>query len=399
MHQKNKLKLTPYLLVILLICSVIQHGLAQEESISYSTEEKEKRSGHKYSDIDQYEQNFLIKANITGVSGFLSTGNYGVFINSIGAEYKILPALSLDVEGMFSGALNPNGISWINAGVRYYPSKRIGSRAKKDRVNNFSGTYLRLAYGTQIDRFSRTSALPDGYEFSLGRQQKVGKWGYLDVSGLLTYNRTFGIFTFNTRIAGGVAYGFTRERKDHHEEEIQKYEISWNRPILSMDYLFLQASRDFVSAGLAFSGQFHLGNYWVVIPSLSGGYAYNSYLKRNGFDVANPEYYTYAGSLSIRKFIGVKKRLEAGHKAKSYSGYFISLAFPAIYSRVESWEIEGFESFDRNQFNFQPFIGLGLQEKVGNRFLFNGSWNVGYSQFTESFRVNASVGISILLHY
>lgn len=398
MHQINNLRQASYTFVIFLICLLTQHTYAQEESITYSTSKEEKMPGHKYSDIDQYEQKFLLKANLNGIQGFLSTGNGGVFINSIGAEYKIMPSLSVDVEGMFPGVLNPNEISWLSGGLRYYPAKRAGSSAKNDRVNNFSGNYLRIGYGTQIDQLQKTSGLPDGYELSVGRQQKVGKWGYLDVSAILSYNRTFGIFTFNTRMVGGIGYGWTKNQDHDSEEAPQETEISWDRPVISMDYLFIQASRRSLSTGASFSGQFHLGHYWVIIPSISASYVNFSYLKQDGFGISNPESFNYAGSLTIRKFLGVKKRLQTGRKAKSFSGFYAQLSFQSIYDRLEFWEAERFESLDRNGFNFQPYVGVGLQEKVGDRFLIGGGWSVGYSQFNESFRVSASVGVSILLH-
>lgn len=119
----------------------------------------------------------------------------------------------------------------------------------------------------------------------------------------------------------------------------------------------------------------------------------------DGFGIANPEIVSYRSSISIRKFMGVKKRLQTGRRAKSFSGFYAQLSFRSLYSRFDYYEAEGLESRDQNGFNFQPYVGIGLQEKVGSRFLIGGGWNVGYNQLTESFRVSASVGVSVLLHH
>lgn len=399
MFKTDQLNKALTICVCLILCASVRIW-AQEEAVSYSTAaEKEENPGdYKYFNIDEYEQNLLFKINLVGAENLLTENRTGVLISSFGLEYKYRPAVSFDVEGMFSGVLNANQSGNLGAGVRYYPSKRINSKAKYNRVNNFSGGYLRLGYSGQFDDFKNEYRIPTGWDFSYGRQQKVGKWGYLDIAAVLTRENHFGNITLNTKISGGLAYARSQKAEGVVIDQEKTENYIWSGPIFYLNNPNIRLSDSYEWVFIALASEIHLKDYWTVTPEINFGYFdYKRVLGSVAGD-GRPIDITYNLSVEFRKYLGVRKRIEKGVDVSSFSGYYVSMSLENAYLRANFFRTEGFNRPNLNDFYFAPHIGLGWQERVGNRFLLNISTGVGYNIFTEKVINFSNIGVGILLN-
>ncbi|MEL6559449.1 MAG: hypothetical protein AAFQ94_14760 [Bacteroidota bacterium] len=397
MFRKNQLNKALTIILWILFASV--KIWAQDETVTYSTtvEEEENSQVYRYFDINQYEQKLLFKVDLFGAENLLVDNSASVLISSLGLEYKYKPAISFDVDGMFSSILNSSQSSSLGAGVRYYPSKRVGSKAKNYRVNNFTGSYLRLGYSGQFNNFRNEFSIPNGWDFSYGLQQKVGKWGYLDLAAVLTRENFTGTITLGTKISGGIAYGKSKKVKDMIHRS-PKNDLTWSKPIFFIDNPNVQFSdsHDWVFA--SFSSEIHIKNYWTVRPSASFSHIRYNRFASSVIGGGEPVDLVYNFSAEFRKYLGIRRRIEKGIETVSFSGFYLSLTFENLYLRSEFFETDRFRRSDRQGMYFAPQMGIGWQHRVGNRFLFDVSSEVGYSVFTEKVINYSNIGVGILLN-
>ncbi|MEL6559450.1 MAG: hypothetical protein AAFQ94_14765 [Bacteroidota bacterium] len=406
MKSQLKLHILQYFVsvFILSLSSIFSFQLmAQDESVSYSTvaEKEQNTAYYNYFDINQYEQKIMFKANLLGVENLVSftnsLDNKGErdlpFINSFAVEYKLRPAISIELEGMARGSLNQDQASWLNPGIRYYPHKRRKSKSKNNSVDNFSGQYLRLGYFRRFNDPDNFYHADSGYRLAFGMQQRSSNWDYLDVSAVIAYNDIFGAFDLSTRIAGGLAFAKPTKANNKVAAMSGQSDVSWSTPILEVDNLYLQFARHRIQINPALEGEFHLLKFWTIKPRIGTNFVNN----KSAFGVDRAITYGYDASLAIRKYIGVLKRMSNGYNVRSFSGSYIMLNFANIYERVESVDSADFPSRDINRFNFAPQLGFGFQERLGRRFLFDTNWSVGYDPNQKAVNTYFYIGAGILL--
>ncbi len=307
----------------------------------------------------------------------------GGTIGSLGVEHKILPQLSVELEGMLAESIIGNYLtrSWVSRGIRYYPGKRTSAKGGKYKANNFTGSYFRTNYQ---HRFAKgKNSFSDSYSssvnFSYGWQQKVGKFGQLDLAAEISYETETKTFRIGNRIGGGLGYGKSKIIRTLSDET--KYDTEgtqWSTPIIFVGNPNILIRDGGISLGVDLGGEFHMLNYWTIRPTISGDY---SNFRVNSFQPSETRrslYFSYDFNIEVRKYLGIRKQLAKGKSPLAFSGFYLAFQIANIYERVEL--VSPFVSTDdRNGFFLDQQVGIGWQHKVGNRFLFDVNWGVRHT--------------------
>jgi hypothetical protein len=221
--------------IFLISANLKLHG--QEDSViienstePYKNSDLKLKRKYKYLDNNFREEKTLLKIGITPVSNMLYSYDLERFWENfdinLSFEKKINTAFSVHNDyGFRHDPHDESGMKgrfYSDIGFRYYYS--MNKRIKKaNGVNNFHGNYFSLkleelaTYGNLIDVVESDSIQlivvgNNDWRFkpyiclSWGMQRRIGKYGYVDVSPNIKFNRTN--FGFGVNLFIGFGLGF-----------------------------------------------------------------------------------------------------------------------------------------------------------------------------------------------
>ncbi|MEM7550230.1 MAG: hypothetical protein AAF363_11165 [Bacteroidota bacterium] len=366
---------------MLCISIICDFSIAQEhEEISYSYEETSKKNFRKekkydYLDPDLYEQKTLFKIGARGlpILGASTRGND----LSLLVERKIMPSVS--IEGGFRGFVTEfNNFLIADAMVqlRYYLNKD-----KTGSVDNFSGLYTGLRYLRQ-DLFNNEFARsPNIYELSFGQQQKVGKWGFYDVSALISYSPDQELWQLSVSVLNGLGYGsfegLDDKYRDKTEQKIYLNKFLWK---VSPPRLFLNKRFKFFSFGV--DREQSIWKNLSLNVQVFVSHSRNEIL--SGFpDLITSNLNTYSIGLngSLRYYYNLKRMEERGSGSKSFHGNYFTFSTGFSYINTTGTEVFNISKLSEIREPDSYFTGWGLQRRIGKRGLFN--FEAGLMVFNE----------------
>ena len=407
MHPRNN----PLLLAAALFCFQIQAAYSQESPVQL-TEREEKGGGKKYYqyfDINQFEQTTLLKAGF-----FLEAPASAISIDglSFAVEQKFFPSLSGEVSWFTDYQDRPS----LAFRTRYYPNKRKRSEAKNDWVNNFTGNYVSAGYIRSfqyqedlVGRVIGDTRVENNhtYALSFGRQQKLGKWGYFDTRLAMKYFQDFKTLFIGFDLNAGWAYGPTAARKEWTEEPDKHALLQGTffngRNTLSIENPYLQIGDLGQAGGLTFSGEFKIMDYFSVVSNLSLWHNRFSFIQwlNNQWQKAGVERYGLTVSAELRRYIGVKHRLQKGKPVRAFTGSYLGLRLQNLFyaSEVKATEGEPRLGSFRPGTLVSPTVGAhyGWQQRLGKRIFADLNIGLGYDTYLRNLDLVGHTRMGVLL--
>jgi len=369
-------------------------AFSQDESIEVSTAEisESNNEQYKYFDIDEFEQSTIFKAYVNPNSFRIGFLGFEDFINSFAVEHKLKPSLSVELNGIYPRGDSDFRIYAFGGILRYYPSKRESSNSKIDRANNFTGNYLGLGYHRNILKSSFVESSDGFSQYSLyyGRQQKVGKWGFFDIRGNLTYTPELNTLSLGIGALGGLGYGLSKDaslgdlsadKLDAQGEIKGKYLFGLSNPNLIL-------TENNIGFGTFSFIEISLGNYVSLIPAV--GFSYRTGAAEGTFNT-----FFGSGSVELRKYLGIPKKISSGNVVSAFTGNYLSinLAYTKQISRFFYMDIEN--TFKAN--TISPSISYGWQQRAGKKAIFDFSFDLGYNSYIKEMTYGFGARIGILL--
>ena len=376
------------LVVVLAFLCPLAPLFGQEATVQTSVEETPNKKKEKYSyfNVDDYEQTTLFKWYFNQVVDVENNFNA-----SLGVEKKITPFLSAELRAILS--TGDGGLPLIGGDIRYYPRKRPGSKAKKDRVNNFSGNYL----GFSVDYLNY-----DGYNYEIenrtsymlryGRQQKWGKWGFIDFAAMISYYELFGRnrVGIGLSVGGGLAYGKSKPVDDlSQSDDLNLDLLTWENVVYGIGSPGIQIDEFTMSIYATPFIEIPLGRYLSVRPSVDISYL------RSAFSVSSNFNSLFAdASLEFRKYMGIRKREQRGKVTAGFNGPYAGLKFTDLFNRNAGRNEERDRSWAESSYGFNPTLLAGWQQNASRNIQFDINAGVLYDPFdgnVVSFVMNGHV--------
>ena len=396
-----------FLTVFLLL--LVSSAKSQEDPISV-TESNESGNGkiaYQYFDINQFEQKTLYKASA------FSEGSYtisDISLIHLGVERKIYPSLSAEVT-WHASYLDRHALVF---GMRYYPNKRAQSKAKKDRVNNFTGNYISASYGrsfqfgnSETTYVVRNVAVDNeqSYQISFGRQEKVGKWGFFDARFPFSYIPETESLQFGLNLLVGIGYGrtSTQEAKQVTDNNPPTEDTFFEgKNIITLENPYLSLGKHLKTIGISFSGEFKIADYFSVVTNLITGFNDASLPTATSIRGANFNQYWLIVDTGLRRYIGVQKRLRNGKSVQRFTGtYFGVRAYRLFLLSEVNVASDAIVNRDvvRSETRFSPMVSgqIGWQERMGKSVFFDVNIGVGYDSYWNTFELTGQIRTGILL--
>ncbi|MEL7002127.1 MAG: hypothetical protein AAFN93_05235 [Bacteroidota bacterium] len=399
-------------LTVTLVLLTYSFSMSQQDSVVVTTDtvdNGEFRKGKRYRYIDHslFPRKTLFK--------------YGVEVGSftpdrLSVEHKITPSVSFEL-GWFVPRDERTGVF---TQLRYYVSKRKNAPDSERKVDNFSGNYFSIsadrsvAIRTNNNKafFSNIDYNSNTYSVSFGRQHKVGKWGFFDLSANLEYINYSRIledrFQFVLKLRGGAAYGRTKGSNYLLEDKFSDFKTEYRRE----KYLFklsnpsLGISRNQIGGGFTFGVERRLLNEFSLISNISiGASSFENIQISQPSEELKFNLYSANLGLELRYYYGHNKRLRKGSDFRPFSGTYIGIGLNSLYT-VRRFDFMSGEEPTMSQFwgdiNGTDFLeyklNWGMQKRVGKRIFLDMSFGITYDTFYDNlylYNVNSSVGITL----
>ena len=366
-------------------------------------------ASYQYFDINQFEQRTLLKAGMFVDGTFDRAYNSGWLLT---LEKKVFPSLSVEFTGYTAFYARP---AW-GFKTRYYPSKRKQSQAKNDRVNNFTGNYISAGYMRNLPdseeadySLIRQSFFDNRNTFmlSFGRQQKVGKWGYFDTGFSVKYFTEFRSLQFGFDLNAGFGYGRSVPPSEHAEGadkhgSLRKASYS-GRNTLSIENPNLWLGETYRAAGLTFSSEYKLMGYFSLVALLK---LWHSQTVLNGSrpdlpDNDKVDRYSMVLSTELRRYVGVRKRLNRGKPVQMFTGSYVALKIEDLLFTANRAPISftGLNQSVRQGTIISPIIGgiYGWQQRLGKLFFIDLNAGLAYHTNESAFRSIGRTRIGMFL--
>ena len=381
---------------ITLLTLLSWQSFGQEGEIVVATEETSDSEDKKYTyfNIDEYEQKTIFKVNLNpngaGIYGFDSR-----LFALLGVERKITPAWSIELRGMFPDGADISHNPRIGTELRFYPQKRRGAKASKFQVNNFSGNY----FGLPVDYLhygENRRDIPNLTVFTLryGRQQKWGKWGFVDLSGAISYHNFNGINVIGLGIIadGGLAYGKSSPTSLTGQLDPKRsIEADWKRTVFGLGSPGFFLNDNSLSIYAMPYIEMPIGRYLTVRPFADFTYRRSPSTSPNDF-----YFFSIDASVHVRKYIGVRKREQKGKVDAGFNGFYTGLGFTNIYNYSD--RLSRGESRKDSSFGFNPSLLAGWQKNAGQSIQFDFTTSLIYDPFdgnTISLGIMGQIGVVI----
>ncbi|MBO9611102.1 MAG: hypothetical protein J7619_00320 [Dyadobacter sp.] len=375
---------------LMLLAALPIRSFAQDTASVTFTEENSPVVEQRF--IDRYENVFMTKVPTRKMFklGYLATTYNGLGFNAA-FEYKVLPALSLEVA--LTGRTNRTGNAvtlerferqfsgnnlFASIGSRWYfeMNKRI---ARQQSANNFSGSYLGISYERSLaailsnrprELFSITYGfqsrfLANGFlDFSLGlyyASPYLFMWdrGYLPSRGFQAQNAVIA-----SRALLGLAFGDWRR---NNKEPLCD--------VLHCDYLVKQHFKirlPEVNIGLEAQSLRAEAGYERKLGKspLSVNLSIGSEMNLSSWETRSS--ITAVGEAQIRWYYLQKNQVRKGKASDNLSGLYLGPRFAYNYDRIV---FRGRNPF--NTWNAAAGILAGYQQRLFNRLYFDAA--IGYS--------------------
>ena len=389
--------------------SLLQINIARSQenpvNITESSETVDKKSFYPYFDINQYEQTTLFKASAS------SDGSYtfsDISILFLSLEQKIFPSLSGELT-WHAAYYDQQTMSFR---MRYYPNKRAGSKAEKDRINNFTGNYISAGYSRTFGNPENRTYIVSGstiidndqtYSISLGRQQKVGKWGYYDARFPIQYLSGFESLQVGFDLHVGIGYGPTSGQNSGEPDEYLAIEDGFftSKNTISLENPRLSIGEHFKQGGLSFSGEFQVMDYFSFVTTLTMSLSNHRFVDPLSQEPTYLDGYHLRLAAEIRRYLGVQKRLLKGKPVQKFTGTYVGVkAYNLIYTTHLDIDGEGL-----NHVNFRSgtmisplFSGhFGWQQRMGKSVFFDVNIGTGYDTYLKTVELTGHIRTGILL--
>jgi len=148
---------------------------------------------------------------------------------------------------------------------------------------------------------------------------------------------------------------------------------------------------------LAFTSEQSLGNFFSLRTTISTAY---NYFKSSSFGGFN----RFAGlGIAVRKYLGIRKRKLGGRDQNKFTGNYVGFALGSllsIYGANATFDPSiGIENIDesRGEISFDPSLADGWQERIGEKFIVNSRFSVGYNSSINKvgYSIFSSIGLLI----
>lgn len=399
-----------YLFVIALLFLQVNSAKSQEDpvSITESNESGRSKTSYQYFDINQFEQKTLYKASA------FSQGSYAfndISILHLAVERKIFPSLSAELTWHASYLERHT----LVLGMRYYPAKRAQSKAKKDRVNNFTGNYISAGYGKSFEFGANETTYVVGgtlfdndetFSIAFGRQEKVGKWGFYDARFPVNYFSGIESLQLGFNLMIGIGYGPTstqdlkQEPDKHAPAEGTFFE---GKNIIALENPYCSFGKHFKLGGLSLSGEFQMADYFSVVTNLMMGFVYDLPLPTaTSARGADYDQYWLALNTGLRRYVGVQKRLRKGKPVQKFTGTYVGVKAYHLFvlSEVDiSRDAIANREVLKSETRFSPLISghFGWQRRMGKSVFFDVNIGAGYDTYWDTFELTGQIRTGILL--
>ena len=387
---------------------LISTAKSQENPIivTESNETDDRKTSYPYFDINQFEQKTLFKASASS-DGSYTFSDLSILFLSV--EQKIFPSLSGELT-WHAAYYDRQTMSFR---MRYYHNKRAGSKAKKDRINNFTGNYISAGYGRTFGNPENQTYWVYGgtvfdndqtYSISFGRQQKVGKWGYYDARFPIKYFSDFESLQFGFDLHVGIGYGPTSGLESGEPDKYLAIEDGFftSKNTISLENPYLSLGKRFKFSGLTFSGEFQMMDYFSVVTSLNMSFVNDVYIPN--FGSREPTYidsYRVTLSTEVRRYVGAQKRLLKGKPVQKFTGTYLGIkAYDLLH--MSHLDITG-EGLNRQNMKsgtiFSPLFSghFGWQQRLGKSVFFDVNIGTGYNTYWNTVEFTGHIRTGILL--
>ena len=382
---------------VFLVLSNLSYLHAQQDTIYITTDSSDIQQFKKVKRYKYIDQNLLRRRTLY---------KFGLHINSfenrdrLSVEHKIWPSFSAEV-----GILLPRSeYMGVYGQLRYYPSKRAGAPESVKKVDNFNGHYFSVEAnrGFEIDvnrNETNVTAQEESkgvYSLGVGSQQKVGNWGFFDLSANLRYVQALDQVRFGLKFMTGLAYGKSFVEEQYFTDKFEAFKSSYRkeRQLFKLQDPGLNIGPEFSSGTLSFGYERMLFQNFTINNRLS--FYGSSFKSSNG-------YRAYGSTLSseLRYYYNFNKRMRLGHNPRSFSGHHVSLGVNNLFAfqRTRSDVERSSPAFrDLNGFDLAILqVGWGTQQRIGKRVFFDLGISLIYSTYDNAldYQFNSSLGITL----
>jgi len=265
-------------------------------------------------------------------------------------------------------------------------------KASKYNVNNFTGNYIGLGTSRgfvmnkdkEVSLLSAVNSIGQTYNLSFGRQQKFGKWGYVDLGATLEYFTASESLQLGLKMHTGLAFGKSRSVDDNNS--LNRYtdfkdEYKVERGIFKISDPILFLGRDLSSIG------FNLEYERYVLKNLSLNSSLNfsllSQVVPQHWGNVEAEDYSAGLGFHLRYYYNQNKRLRQGRGSDSFSGSYLELGVKDLYrwGRSNAKYDDGRPPTSGNRSGSEYLrIGAvwGVQERIGKKGIFKLAAGVEY---------------------
>ena len=399
------------LVLLILVCLQVNIAWSQEDPVSVTATEESSdgKAPYQYFDVNQFEQKTLYKISAFS-EGTYTLSDIGILYMSV--EKKLFASLSTEIT-WHTSYFQRHG---LELGMRYYPNKRAQSKAKKDRMNNFTGNYISASYirgfelgDNQTSHFIYQGVLFDRentYGISFGRQEKVGKWGFFDVRFPVKYFSEIGSLQFGFNISAGIGYGPTSAPETDHQPNkhtVHEGNFFEGKNVITLENPYLSFGEYFKTGRFSLSGEFLIADYYSVVTNLVIGVTYDipapTATSPHGSDW---DQRVLALSTGIRRYVGVRQRLSKGKPVQKFTGTYIGVHAHSLFLTSGVNVSEGAivnEEFVRPITRFTPTISghFGWQQRLGKLVFFDVNLGTGYYTYLDTFELTGHIRTGIFL--
>ena len=400
--NKRHLLITAFLL--LQIC--VARSQDSLVTVTESSETDDKKIAYPYFDINQFEQKTLFKASASS-DGSYTFSDLSILFLSI--EQKIFPSLS----GELTWHTSYFERQVLTFRMRYYHNKRARSKAKNDRVNNFTGNYISAGYGlTYGYRENQGFRVYGGtifdndqtYSIAVGRQQKVGKWGFFDARFPIQYFSDFESLQLGFNLHVGLGYGPTSGDESGEPDEYVPIEDGFfsGKNTISTENPSMSIGKGFKLVSLSFSGEFQVMDYFSVVTTLTAGLMNDLVIPNFEFrEQTILDSYHLRLSAEVRRYMGVQKRLQKGKPVQKFTGTYVGVKAHELLYMTHLDIIGGALShinLKSGTIVSPLFSGhVGWQQRLGKSVFFDVNMGTGYNTYLDTIELTGHIRTGILL--